>query len=363
MTDRVEILKIIHKPRKYDELVNWIPYPVASDQVYSELNEAEQARMVEYAKGLIGSDRNDEAEQILLCLGAFTQADLTEVLRILVTRRTYWPSLIFHRSSPDVRDALLREVEADAENRNLILIALAWVGDDLVVEQFRRWQVAPPSWSGDLYVPPEDYARQAGWELSEGGQRRELYLQQSYELKKGPSQMPESFIAVRDRSDECPWCHSKLTSLFYLAPQAFDLKLQPEKIEVATCAVCTAFGTVYGTYNENGKAEWSSKNVTPEYLPDDAGEWDRLPTDALAVGKSRPPLWAADWQLPTTYSQLGGHPTWVQDAEYPKCPECSKTMIFIAQIANDEIQEYTEGTYYAFVCSDCRSTATTYQQT
>ena len=57
MTDRVEILKLIHQPRKHDELVNWIPYPVATDQVFSELNAEELARLVEYTKSLIGMDR------------------------------------------------------------------------------------------------------------------------------------------------------------------------------------------------------------------------------------------------------------------------------------------------------------------
>ena len=57
MTDRGEILKLIHQPRKHDELVNWIPYPVATDQVFSELNAEELARLVEYTKSLIGMDR------------------------------------------------------------------------------------------------------------------------------------------------------------------------------------------------------------------------------------------------------------------------------------------------------------------
>lgn len=363
MTDRVEILKLIHKPRKFDELVNWIPYPMSSDKVYSELNEDEQIRLIEYAKSLIGTDRNNDAEEILLCLGAFTDADLTEVLRLLVAKRCYWPSLIFHRSPTDVRDALLREVEIDAENRNLILIALAWIGDAVVVERFKNWRVTPPSWSDELYVAPEMYAQQAGWELSEDGQRRDLYLQQCYELKKGASTTPESFMVIRDRDDECPWCQTKLVSLLTVAPQTFDLKFETELFEVATCVICTAYGTVYGTFNGEGEAQWSSKNNTPGYLPDDTDGWGRLPIDALTVGKPRSALFAADWQLPTTYSQLGGHPTWVQDAEYPKCPDCSKSMVFIGQIANDEIQEHTEGTYYTFVCSDCRTTATTYQQT
>ena len=39
------------------------------------------------------------------------------------------------------------------------------------------------------------------------------------------------------------------------------------------------------------------------------------------------------------------------------------TMIFIAQINNEEIDKNGEGVYYSFVCPTCRVTATSYQQT
>ncbi len=38
-------------------------------------------------------------------------------------------------------------------------------------------------------------------------------------------------------------------------------------------------------------------------------------------------------------------------------------MKFLAQINSAEIEEFGEGFYYAFLCPDCRITATTYQQT
>jgi hypothetical protein len=67
--------------------------------------------------------------------------------------------------------------------------------------------------------------------------------------------------------------------------------------------------------------------------------------------------------LEVSGSQVGGHPTWIQDAEYPICPECSKHMKFVGQIDCPDFQEYGEGIYYAFVCEECRIAATHYQQT
>jgi hypothetical protein len=67
--------------------------------------------------------------------------------------------------------------------------------------------------------------------------------------------------------------------------------------------------------------------------------------------------------LPTQYSQIGGHPTWVQDAEYPACSNCGKTMPCIGQISCGDVGPRSEGIFYAFLCPDCAMTASTYQQT
>ncbi|MCX6952790.1 MAG: hypothetical protein NTV51_11580, partial [Verrucomicrobia bacterium] len=61
-------------------------------------------------------------------------------------------------------------------------------------------------------------------------------------------------------------------------------------------------------------------------------------------------------------SQIGGHPGWVQDSAYPKCPDCGDTMTFIGQLDNAHFKGH-EGVHYALLCPSCRVTATTYQQT
>ena len=61
-------------------------------------------------------------------------------------------------------------------------------------------------------------------------------------------------------------------------------------------------------------------------------------------------------------SQIGGYPCWVQGAEYPQCLDCSQTMTFLAQLNQEDVSN-DEGTYYAFLCTPCQTTATLYQQT
>jgi hypothetical protein len=271
VTDLVEVLKIIHQPRKYDPLINWIPYSTPIGEIYLCLTDAEASRLADYAEELIGRARYEEAEKICLCLSAFTNTSLDNCLRRFVSHGWIWPSFAFRRAPVDVVDELLTRVESDAESRNHILLALAWIGDSSVVEHFGKWRSNTPAWADSLYILPEDYSREAGWELTPDGKRRDLYFSQCYALKKGPTQSPESFRAVNTRSDKCPWCSSMLTNLFEveLAKHGFVNRVHGlRRIEVLTCAVCTAFGTIISNINDSGKAIWSPKNVRPDYLPD-----------------------------------------------------------------------------------------------
>jgi Domain of unknown function (DUF1963) len=366
ITDPVELLKIIHRPRKFNPLINWIAYNTPTDQIYLNLSRDEQDRLAKYAELLIGTDRNDEAEEIVLCLSAFTDATVENCLRAFIAQNSIWPSLSFCRASAAIRDELISRVERDEENRNHILLALAWIGDSTVVKLFDLWRKHLPDWRGSLYTPPQDYSLEAGWEISDDGQRRDLYFHRCTKLRRGNSHSPQLFQAIVDRKDCCPWCNQKLIDLIDLVPSEFDLFDEcdaTDRIRVTTCQVCTAFGDVLGTFDESGSSQWSSFNVRPNYLSDDAETWGRLPQNSFTSIGRRTPLSAASQFLPTTFSQVGGHPTWIQDANYPNCPICSKTMMFLAQVDCDDIKDCSEGLFYAFVCIDCRMTATSYQQT
>ncbi|TWT37517.1 hypothetical protein KOR34_24690 [Posidoniimonas corsicana] len=366
VTDVVEALKVIHKPRKYDPLINWIPHPTPTDELYLGLSESEQSRLTEYAKGLVGTERNQEAEEICLCLSAFTSTPLDACLRRLVSYGRILPSLAFRNAPVDVRDELVERVECDACSRGPALLALAWIGDSTVVEHFRKWRSEKPAWGDSLFIPPEDYSREAGWELTPEGNRRDLVFPQCHALESGASNTAEPFRAISERGDHCPWCSSKLTNLFQVELAAFGLPHTDacrDQVEVLTCEVCTAFGTVFSSIDRNGSTVWSPRNVRPEYLPDDSDAWGRLPQGSLRVGKGRSALHSADQFLPTRFSQIGGYPTWVQDSAYPKCLECSQTMMFLAQVDRQDIEQYSEGMFFAFVCLDCLATATVYQQT
>ncbi|WP_338286378.1 hypothetical protein [Luteolibacter sp. LG18] len=369
--DAVEGLKIIHRTRRHDPLVNWIPHPTPTDKLYADLNEEQQSRLAAYAESLIGSERNQEAKVIVECLAAFTNASLEKCLRAFAAQDETGPTLAYRQASAEIRDHLISKVDGKIEKweiqkRNAILLSLAWIGDEVVVELFAHWRKHPPAWRDSLYVAPEDYAREAGWELDEAGKRRDLYFHRCNKLLIGPSSDPRQFHAISDSQDSCPWCRRQLVHLFSMIPASFGMENLFDsgvRVQVTTCEVCTDFGVVLGEYDETGSGKWSTSNIRPEYLPTDTDHWGKLPRNPLRVAGSRPPLAAACDFLPTTFSQIGGHPTWIQDAAYPNCPKCSKTMMFLAQVDHPEMGSDAEGRSYAFVCPPCRTTATNYQQT
>ncbi|WKL00013.1 hypothetical protein Q0F98_22495 [Paenibacillus amylolyticus] len=103
-------------------------------------------------------------------------------------------------------------------------------------------------------------------------------------------------------------------------------------------------------------------------------EWTRLTWTTMVnlhpdVGRqfrianaSRHAFHASEWAMEPLLSQFGGHPGWVQDAEYPPCPRCSAKMKAVAQLDWGEVEKYGEGMYYMFICEPCQMTAVSYQQ-
>ncbi|MGK9171971.1 DUF1963 domain-containing protein [Yokenella regensburgei] len=365
--DPVEWLKRVHTPREPDPLILWTPCPVPTDVLYRRLSASERRRMAEYAETLFAAGSHEIAQEICTCLAAFTDVRLDVCLRAWLHQGEpdFYSALPFHRAPPDVRDTLLQRVEHDEKNRNGLLIILAWIGDDVVVEQFTRWRQTPPAWCRSLHVPPHHYAHQAGWELTVEGRRRDLYFQHCFHLVKHAPAQPAVFRAVTGSGVDCPHCATPLTTLFDVTPELIGISAGcwSGHIRILTCECCTAYETVFARADAGEAPQWLTQNRCSTLAVEHATDWVKLPSEGLHLGEARLPLFAADQFLPTTFSQLGGHPTWIQDAEYPPCPECAQTMMFLAQISYEDLDDCAEGMLYGFICPECRTTATSYQQT
>jgi hypothetical protein len=126
-----------------------------------------------------------------------------------------------------------------------------------------------------------------------------------------------------------------------------------------------------------GKPIWSKHNMKPDGYDDIDVEEIRVDVSGLVSStlddsvqrrlfhiapKPRQPFHGSEWAMEPSLSQVGGHPGWVQDADYPSCPACSVTMKAIGQLDGEMIQENGEGVYYMFGCEPCQMTAVSYQQ-
>lgn len=374
LTDPIEILKVIHAPRNYDPLTQYVDYSHSKEQVYVSLTAAEAGQMLKNAVELLDAGNEDEAEQILLSLVCYRNDDISEVLPVLIERDMYHSSILYKDAPAEIRDRLLQQVEWDDDNRNHLLIILSWIGDAEVVRQFEEWRLHSPKWAGQLFVNPDVYALEGGWELTSNGEKRELISERCYAIRLTGEQQVSSGAEtsaanfLKTSNSNCPWCKRKLTVLMEADtthPSLAYLGLPMERLQVATCEHCGGFSTIYMELDQQGEPVWSRFNQKPDYLPNWDDEDSSVTVEEIKLTLSsepHSPYYAASWTLTQQDSQIGGHPSWVQDADFPHCPCCAQRMRFIGQLDWADFDQYGEGIFYMFICTEDRMTATLYQQ-
>lgn len=369
MTDPVEILQIMHTPRKYNPLENEQPYPISAQELYHQLSDTERNRLESYAITLMDEGSFDQAESILLSLLCFTNAGIERGVDAFFNHGKLYPGILYKEASPAIREKLILQVEQDSANRNHLLLALAWIGDEEVVRWFANWRQAPPQWASTLYVPPEHYAHEAGWELDDNGRKRLLFHPESYHFKGckeiGEADQAQTAVTALQKDEQkCLWCGSNLTVLFHYDlqhPIVQFMKLSGEALRIPACLYCNCYGTVFMKVGLDGSHSWSEYNTVPEYMPeaepDEEWAWRSLRLSEQRMGTYE----GANWMHEASSTQIGGHPAWVQDAEYAACPCCSETMMFIGQVDMEQAAD-SEGIYYAFLCRQCLIAGVSYQQ-
>ncbi|MCM3782378.1 DUF1963 domain-containing protein [Neobacillus mesonae] len=369
LVEPIEILKVMHAPRQYNPLENDLPYPKSAQELYYQLSESERDQLETYAITLINNEDIDQADDILLSLVCYSNSRIDRGLTALLHHGKYDPDILFKDADAAIRDKLIHQLADDSDNRNHLLLALAWIGDEEVVQLFEKWRLNPPSWASELHVPPAIYSHEAGWELDFAGQKRLLYHSESYHFKVSEIEEDQSvqsaIMALKTDDQTCPWCNSKLTVMFDINlqdPLVQFIKLSGQRLRIAACIHCNCYGTVFMRVELDGSFSWSEYNTEPDFLPepDLNEEWSwnaiRLSEDLKSAYDG------AYWMLDNPTSKIGGHPAWIQDFDYPSCPCCSKTMMFIGQIDMEQVAD-SEGIYYAFLCEECLMAAVNYQQT
>ncbi|WP_339205237.1 DUF1963 domain-containing protein [Paenibacillus sp. FSL K6-3182] len=367
VTEPVEILKIMHTPKKHDPLEVLLSYPKSEQELYHNLTPKEVAQMEAYAVQLIEEGELDQAEEILLSLVCFAQATIHLGLDALIQKECFYPGILFKDALPSIRNKIMERIHHDKENRNHLLSALAWIGDEEIVRQFDSWAKSAPRWASELYVSPESFTHEAGWELDDEGNKITLFHSVRYAFKV-EDQFTENkaVLALKDSNHTCPWCDGPIEVLFdcnLLDPVLQFLNLEGERLRLAACMRCAAYyGVQFMEIDYQGHMSWSSYNQLPKHFSREIYE-DTEPVHLLhMLDQPRGSYEASYWALEVPATQIGGHPTWIQDAEYPSCPSCAETMVFIAQLDMEQVGN-SEGIYYTFLCRGCQLSATSFQQT
>jgi len=351
------------------------------------LGQAQQVATLLWVQQDTGSYAPDRLAFLLAHLDATVPGALAPVHEELVTRARFYPCWLYLGASSETRAHLqhLLTDPAHAEERNLLLQCLAWIGDERVQATFRSMSSQPPvggrAGAGVTMVTlsPEDAAEQAGWQLGAVDGRRNLYRPVSYALvpvaepELTPSTHP---VAVSTPLEgDCGWCGRWLVALLDV-----DLRdprctavvgVEGTRLRIAYCRWCSSYATLYTDVDMHGGAVWSAANEDKPAILEQIGPGDEedLPEAApqrLALGTPRrtafETLGGFLLSMPGL-SQFGGHPEWIQDCAYPVCPKCQAKMVCVAQVSWEDIDEFAEGITYAFLCAPCGTAATTYQQT
>jgi hypothetical protein len=367
VSDRVTAIRQFHETRSFGTPENLRRQQERAAVLYRSLELEEARGLALLTLDAFEPGKTGITDEILRCLACLRPGSLDGFHHALLDRGILYPPVVWHGAGADVASRIVGMLPGEVTNH--LLLTLAWIGDEVVQDAFRRWRNEPPEWVTRLRLSPHQYAEEAGWELTEKGTRRDLFAYRCHPLAGPEGQAADAGIArvVTEHEGACRWCGRALTTLLDLdltSPSLSPLIYDGRRLRIAACDVCSCYGTVFTAVGPDGESSWHEGNRQPAYLPRDAADWPRMPQGRLVLGKE-PRHWleSADWLVPgVCFSQVGGHPTWVQDADYPRCPECGRAMQFVAQVSNEDIDENSEGIYYTFACRGCGVAAVNYQQ-
>jgi hypothetical protein len=169
----------------------------------------------------------------------------------------------------------------------------------------------------------------------------------------------------------CSNCAGELHRLitFDPVPQGLILKAV-RRLELATCMSCLGWEspTRYYRHDESG--------APADITEDEEKKPPQFPAEGLLETTvallDSPPRWRwQDWGVSNgNKHRIGGHPTWVQSAEFPNCSGCGMVMPFLMQLDSELPQSGgggfmwgSGGVCYIFWCDACRISGLMWQCT
>jgi hypothetical protein len=332
--------------------------------VYRALSQADVDRLVATA----ASDAR-LLRDVASHLACFSSRDLTRCQSRLLDGGDPYPAHAFRNASELVVQRLLTRIDSVPAGGSVVLShalsALAWSGSSRAEEAQRHWRETPPTWRRHLHWAPERYALVAGYEL-EGGRRRELLFPAAYKLSVDSASGGARGAAVFEpdlSGKRCPQCRRPATSLLRIDASHWPADVRMgglRALRAPTCVDCAMYEHVFVRLSDDpAHWEWFGRLSASS-----AGHTHPLELRPTPVTLSpREPWAAADWCVAEGISQLGGHPSWINDPTYPPCPACARTMMTVAQVAPEDFIGPAEGVFYVHLCATCAVVGVSYDQT
>jgi DNA-directed RNA polymerase subunit M/transcription elongation factor TFIIS len=305
----------------------------------------------------------DELSDKLLMLALFTNGKcLKKHYPKLIEKGIFYPCEIYLHADKNIAYDLIRIIQTRySEVRvNHILICLAWIGTENVIEFFQTTSKEKPIWTKELYILPIQYSDTASWIIDKQNQKRGLVNLKTVALTSNKNLVDKDnkIETFKEKSSKCPFCKNKLVNFFELSVNSDNYQT-----EFTTCIICSCYEPIFMRIDNKGRSHWFEKNNKWEHLADD-NEYDPIKKNLLQFSiEPRKAEYAISQFVEISKSQIGGFPTWIQDSEHLSCPDCNEVMQFIGQIDMEDAGDYCEGIYYFHYCSECKMTGTNFQQT
>lgn len=364
--DNVDILLIMHRTRNIDPLIKEIELSLSKTEVASQLSEVQFDRLSDEIVSLIEKGKGTVACEIACTLRRVTTFDFTRILEALLAQDELGIPFLFLGASAQIRDELIKRVKYSPLEA---LTALAWIGDEKVVQHFHKWKRDFREEYSELFEYPHGCTYTAGWELTTDSERRNLYLPQAIPLEIIQKTASASTHTIFAESNEtCRWCQRLLLVMFNLENSEHllvDNESDFFEFEIVTCEFCAGLTNALYMEKNGSRTQWSRFNQAKINLPKWLEQKPIMPREILQPSKRvRSAYFTCEAQFEKGISQIGGLPSWIQWPSYPKCPSCETTMLFVGQVSEKDLNEFGESLYYAFKCFDCRRvTASSSQST
>ncbi len=336
------------------------PEPAIAQQRNEQLRALNDKQFTQLEQALLEKVRSGDKAQIAIAEDVVSDLLVhtsfsVDALLCAMLQADYAPlDHLFRGAGQQTENALLATLQ-EMSKPEMALRALAWIDRENITAMFIRWKREEALPLLDLYT------KNAGWEIDASFQKRWLFSKECDGLKAKSSIENGEYAAPADSPEHCKWCDRPLYTLIDFhtnhLKQLFGIDSLLPNLSIPFCMYCTQFEPILMSLKTaTGSCLGFNPRIRlktiepPNYkLETNGGNLE------LRISEStRNPFAAVDSGRSYNLSQVGGFPTWPQDATFPQCVECGQTMLFFMQIESMDfpLLQY-EGVYHFFTCQHC----------